>query len=290
MIVAVASGKGGTGKTTVAASLVRVWEGLQAAVDLDVEEPNLHLFLRPEMKSSQSAYMDVPVIDEEKCTLCGACVEICQFKAISKLGDKLLTFPEMCHACGGCKAVCPADAVSWGRRELGTVEAGSAFGAHFLMGRLRVGEAMSPPLMRSVKERLAETFGENQGDAIIDAPPGVSCPAMQAVMDADVLVLVTEPTPFGLHDFRLAWEAFSPLGKPMGAVVNRAGIGNDDVLKFCREKDLPVLAQIPFSRAVAEGYSQGRIIADLDEQHRSMFLDLRSAIQSLSTHSEVAHA
>ena len=209
MIIAVASGKGGTGKTTVTASLATVWDGPVLAVDLDVEEPNLHLFLHPTMAGSAPARLTVPVVDEAKCTYCGACADLCQFKAISVMGQLLLTFPEMCHGCGGCLAVCPEKALSPGQRELGEISWGQAGRGGFLSGRLRLGEAMSPPLMRLVKARLNQMLAAG-GDAVIDAPPGVSCPAVNAVLDSDVILLVTEPTPFGFHDFKLAWEAFAP--------------------------------------------------------------------------------
>lgn len=282
MIVAIASGKGGTGKTTVAAALARVWKRPLISVDLDVEEPNLHLFLRPDIEESAAAWLEVPVVDESKCTFCGACSEFCQFKAISVMGTLILAFPEMCHGCGGCIALCPEKALSPGKRELGEISMGDANGTKFLMGRLRVGEAMSPPFMRQVKSRLKDLITMHSCDAIIDAPPGVSCPAVNAVIDSDVIVLVTEPTPFGFHDFRLAMDAFSPLGKPMGAVINRAGIGNDEVYRFCSKEGIPVLAEIPFNRAVAEAYARGRIIADVSQELREIFVSLSEKIWELA--------
>lgn len=257
MIYAIASGKGGTGKTTVTASLAVLWGEPVTAVDLDVEEPNLHLFLKPTTMKSEPAYIEVPEVDEDKCTKCRACSELCQFKAISVMGDLLLTFPEMCHGCGGCIEVCPEEALTPGKRKLGEIITGEAGDNHFLMGRLRIGEAMSPPLMRQVMKRMPEAM--RQRDILIDAPPGVSCPAVSAVSNADCIVLVTEPTPFGFHDFKLAWEAFSPMGKPMGAVINRAGVGNNEVQDFCKEKSIPIWAEIPFDRAVAVAYSRGEV-------------------------------
>jgi MinD superfamily P-loop ATPase len=293
MIVAVASGKGGTGKTTVAASLAAIWDGPVTGVDLDVEEPNLHLFLHPAIAGSEMAHMTVPTLAESKCTYCGACSELCQFKAISVMGRLILAFPEMCHGCGGCIAVCPEKALSAGRRELGEISWGRAGGAGFLAGRLRIGEAMSPPLMRLVKARLDRALATKGGDAIIDAPPGVSCPAVNAVMDSDVILLVTEPTPFGVYDFKLTWEAFAPLEKPMGAVINRVGLGNDDIYRFCRENGLPILAEIPYDRAIAEAYSRGRIIADLSPGFKETFVTLRDKIRELAEPSQArgsAHA
>jgi MinD superfamily P-loop ATPase len=293
MIVAIASGKGGTGKTTVTASLATVWDGPLTAVDLDVEEPNLHLFLRPAIDGSEKACMTVPVVDESRCTYCGACSELCQYKAISVINQLVLTFPEMCHGCGGCLAVCPEKAISAGRRELGEISWGQAGAAGFLMGRLRIGEAMSPPLMRQVKSRLNRMLAAGGGDAVIDAPPGVSCPAVNAVIDSDAIVLVTEPTPFGFYDFQLAWEAFNPLGKPIGAVVNRAGLGNDSVYQFCSEKELPILAEIPFDRGIAEAYARGRIVAEVSQELKAIFVSLLGGIRNLAAQSrtqESAHA
>lgn len=290
MIVSIASGKGGTGKTTVAASLASIWEKSLVAVDLDVEEPNLHLFLNPRIGKITTAWLEIPVADESKCTLCGACSDLCQFKAISMMGTVLLTFTEMCHGCGGCIAVCPAKALSAGKRELGEICEGDVNGTQFLMGRLRVGEAMSPPFMRVVKSRLNEMIATDCRDAIIDAPPGVSCPAVNAVIDSDVIVLVTEPTPFGFYDFELAWEAFSPLGKPIGAVINRAGIGDRQVYHFCEEKRIPILAEIPYERAVAEAYARGRIIADISAEFRNIFISIREKIRDLAVASAIQEA
>ncbi|MDR3641954.1 MAG: ATP-binding protein [Humidesulfovibrio sp.] len=287
MIYAIASGKGGTGKTTVTASLAAVWDGPLTAVDLDVEEPNLHLFLAPEITAEEPAFLEVPVLDAARCILCGECAAFCQYKALSLMGKTLLVFPEMCHGCGGCIALCQEGALSPGGRELGHILEGSAGAARFLMGRLRVGEAMSPPLMRQVKARLRR---DAAGDVLIDSPPGVSCPAVNAVMDADVIVLVTEPTPFGLHDFRLAVEAFRPLGKPLGAVINRAGIGDGRVQDFCREAGVPVWAELPFSRAVAEAYSRGEVAARAVPEMRGMFLALMARMRGAAAASNPEEA
>ncbi|MFW5730978.1 MAG: 4Fe-4S binding protein [Desulfonatronovibrionaceae bacterium] len=282
MIISVASGKGGTGKTTVSASLATVWERPVAAVDLDVEEPNLSIFLHPEMSSEKKVYLQVPEVDESKCTLCGQCSDLCQFKAINIMGQTLMTFPEMCHGCGGCKAICPEKAISWGSRELGTMHKGRFGDSSFLMGTLRVGEAMSPPLMTRIKEELMLGVLRPGQDAVLDAPPGVSCPAVCAVMDSDFIVLVTEPTLFGLHDFKLAVEAFSPFKKPMAAVINRAGAGDDQVYRFCRDSNIPILASIPFDRDIAMGYSKGQVVAEMSRELKSLFTDMARSIVKIS--------
>jgi MinD superfamily P-loop ATPase len=279
MKVAIASGKGGTGKTTVSASLASIWPRPVVAVDLDVEEPNLHLFLNPEVLGSRKAFLQVPRADESKCNYCRACAEFCQFKAISVLGNVLLTFTDMCHGCGGCLAVCPQDALLPSRRELGEVVWGKAGAVRFLMGRSRIGEAMSPPLMREVKGKLDEMLLDAPGDVIIDAPPGVSCPAVNAVMDADAIVLVTEPTPFGLYDLQLAHAAFAPLGKPMGIVVNRAGLGENAVYDFSQSSGVPIWCEIPYSRDIATAYANGQIVANASEDLRTTFAGLGQAIE-----------
>jgi MinD superfamily P-loop ATPase len=289
---AIASGKGGTGKTTVSAALASVWAEVWhrpvAAVDLDVEEPNLHLFLRPRISRVQKAVLEIPVIDEAICTRCGACRELCQFGAVTILGDTPMVFAEMCHGCGGCRAVCPVGAVSAGEREIGQVEEGLAGDLLFLGGRLRVGEAMSPPLIRTVMARLAEHLAEAPSDAVLDAPPGTSCPAGAAVAQADCIVLVTEPTPFGVHDFRLAVESFAPLGKPMAVVINRAGSGDDTIYAVCREANLPILAEIPDDRAVAETYARGGLLPEVGPAYRQACLDLALAVGRLAK--EAPHA
>jgi MinD superfamily P-loop ATPase len=279
MKVAIASGKGGTGKTTVSASLASIWSRPVVAVDLDVEEPNLHLFLNPEVLGSRKAYLQVPRADESKCNYCRACAELCQFKAISVLGNVLMTFTDMCHGCGGCLAICPQGALLPSNRELGEVVWGKAGAVRFLMGRSRIGEAMSPPLMREVKGKLDAMLLDAPGDVIIDAPPGVSCPAVNAVMDADAIVLVTEPTPFGLYDLQLAHAAFAPLGKPMGIVVNRSGLGENAVYDFSQSSGIPIWCEIPYSRDIATAYANGQIVANASEDLRTTFVALGKAIE-----------
>lgn len=291
MRIAVASGKGGTGKTTVTASLVSVWPRPVVAVDLDVEEPNLHLFLKPDISRTWTADLEVPEADPEKCTRCMACADLCQFKAITVMADVLLTFPEMCHGCGGCIAVCPEGALIPGRRELGEISTGTAGDAGFVMGRLRVGEAMSPPLMRQVKTHLNEICSGPDTDVIIDAPPGVSCPAVSAVMDSDMIVLVTEPTPFGNYDLQLAYKAFSTLKIPMAVVVNRDGLGDDAVYTFCEAAGLPILSRIPYDGDIARTYAQGRIIAQETTALKALFTDMADGIRRMNAvGGEVTHA
>ncbi len=283
--LAVASGKGGAGKTTVSAALAAVWAEAVSrpvlAVDLDVEEPNLHLFLRPVIAASRRADLEIPVIDADACTRCGACREICQFGAVTILGDTPLVFDDMCHGCGVCLAVCPAGAMRPGSREVGRIEDGAAGAIGFVGGRLRVGEAMSPVLIRAVAAHvealLADLPEADRPDVLLDSPPGVSCPAVNAVATADAILLVAEPTPFGVHDFALAVEAFSPLGKPLAVVVNKAGEPGeaDEALDaLCRREALPILAAIPDDRAIAEAYARGRLLPDVSSQYRALCREL----------------
>ena len=283
MKVAIASGKGGTGKTMVTASLAVCWNSSALAVDLDVEEPNLHLFLQPQISGSQVAYMKVPVVDEKQCSFCRECSELCQFKAISVLNSVVLVFEEMCHGCGGCQAVCPQGAISLGSRVLGEISWGQSGRIGFMMGKLRVGEAMSPPLMRQVLNCMEQSkYLSHLTDVLIDAPPGVSCPAISAVIESDVIVLVTEPTPFGVFDLSLAYSAFKTLKKPMGVVINRAGIGNGQVYQFCQEVSLPVWAEIPYKRSIAEAYASGKVVAESSAKMRRLFNELSGKIQHVT--------
>jgi len=291
MIVAVASGKGGTGKTTVAAALVRVWTGSRVAVDLDVEAPNLHLFLSPTIAREDVATLTVPEVVPDLCDGCGECRDLCAFRAIALFGDFPVVFPELCHGCGGCLDVCRRGALKPGDRELGRVSRGlTDQGVRFLMGRSRVGEAQSPPLMRRVRAALYEMLEEAPADVIVDAPPGTSCPALEAVRDADLVLLVTEPTPFGLYDLKLARQAFRKLDRTMAAVVNRAGRGDRGVYDYCRAEGLPILAEIPFDREVARHYAGGGTLDGAGPVHAGRMETLARAVQDAVRGRAAEHA
>ncbi len=277
MIISIASGKGGTGKTTVATNLAVSVNGPVQLLDCDVEEPNAHLFLRPSIEETINVTTPIPEIDLEKCNQCKKCAEICRFRAIAVLGDTVLTFPELCHSCGGCMAVCPEGAITETGRELGVLEAGSMNGVSFVHGRLRVGEAMSPPLIRAVRDRTRA-----DGLTLIDAPPGTSCPVIAAMKDTDFVLLVTEPTPFGLHDLKLAVEAVKILKIPMGLVINRANMGDDKVRDYAHGQDLPILMEIPFDRRIAESYSRGEMFALALPEWKARFCGLIESIETLS--------
>ncbi len=266
MVISIASGKGGTGKTTVATNLaLSVGDGVQL-LDCDVEAPNAHLFIRPHFKRTELITIPVPVVDEEKCDYCGECAEICQFKAIAVIGETVLSFPELCHSCGGCTAVCPTGAITENGRELGIIRKGFFNGLEFVHGELRVGEAMSPPLIQKVRD-----FSHPKKLTIIDAPPGTSCPVIAAVKGSHFVLLVTEPTPFGLHDLKLAVSAVKLLGIPCGLVINRSDIGDDEVQAYAKRKDVPVLMQIPFDRRIAEAYSKGKMIVEILPEYKEKF-------------------
>ncbi len=257
MIISVASGKGGTGKTTVAVNLALALGNTQI-IDCDVEEPNVHLFLQPEIKESQRASVLVPEVDEKKCDFCGHCQKVCAYHAIAVIPLKEQTkgnvfiFPHLCHSCGACALLCPPKAIREIPKEIGTIEIGYQGDLQFVHGRLNIGEAMSPPLIRQVKEYINPTR-----TVIIDAPPGTSCPVVTSVKGSDFTILVTEPTPFGLNDLGLAVDVLKKLGIPFGVIINRFDIGDDKVESFCREKGIPVLMRIPFDREIAELYSNG---------------------------------
>jgi MinD superfamily P-loop ATPase len=276
MIISIASGKGGTGKTTVATNLaVSVASDVQL-LDCDVEEPNAHLFINPVIEAEKTVYTPVPQIDEEKCTFCKKCAEICRFKAIAVIGETVLTFPELCHSCGGCVEVCPEKAVTETGRELGSIEIGRKNNLGFVHGRLRVGEAMSPPLIRMVR-----SYTRPDQLTIIDAPPGTSCPVIAAMKGADFVLMVTEPTPFGLHDLKLAVEAVKLLGIPKGLVINRSDIGDDRVRSYAEQENLPILMEIPFDRQIAEVYSKGKLIVEEMPEWKENFFGLYRQIKKL---------
>ena len=274
MIISIASGKGGTGKTTIATNLaVSIGTNVQL-LDCDVEEPNAHLFIHPVFEETKTISTPVPRVDLDKCTRCGKCAEICQYKAIAVVGDTVLTFPELCHSCGGCMEVCPEDAISEKGRELGILQKGFFDGVEFIHGKLRIGEAMSPPLIKKVRlEALNDKF------TIIDAPPGTSCPVIAAIKDTDFVLMVTEPTPFGLHDLKLAVGAVKILGIPCGLVINRSDIGDEEVKSYAKKENLPVLMEIPFERRIAEAYSRGQMIIDVMPEWRNKFLELYDDIK-----------
>lgn len=274
MIIAVASGKGGTGKTTVAVNLARVRGAGVRLLDCDVEEPNAHLFIAGELCGEpETVSIPVPEVDAALCDGCGACSRFCAYKALAVLAKRVLVFPEMCHGCGGCLRVCPKGAIREVPKRIGVVETLRSGDITLIQGRLDVGVAMAPPLIRAVKVKIPKEV-----DAILDAPPGTSCPVIATLRETDYVVLVTEPTPFGLNDLKLAVAVVRELRLPFGVVVNRAGSGDDRVADYCREEWIPVLAEIPDDRRIAEAYSRGVLAVDALPEYREMFLKLFNKI------------
>lgn len=287
MLIAVASGKGGTGKTTLAVNLaVALNENGKRVTyaDCDVEEPNGGLFLNPKIDKTMQVGLPVPQVDDEKCDGCGKCGEICRFSAIVVLAGKPLTFPELCHGCGGCALVCGPKAITEVPRNMGEIEIGKAGEINYIAGRLTIGEAMPVPLIREVKNSLPSA-----DYTLIDAPPGTSCPVIEAVKGADFIVLITEPTPFGLNDLQLAVEMVREMKLPFGVALNRAGIGDDRVKEYCRQEDIQLLAEIPNDRRIAEAYSRGELIIQALPEYKDYFTDIIEMISGIVNEQSSLH-
>jgi MinD superfamily P-loop ATPase len=249
--VAIASGKGGTGKTSVAVNLA-VSLGSVQLLDCDVEEPNAYLLLHAEQKKQEPVYVAIPKIDEAKCTRCGSCAKVCQYNAILALKQQILLFPELCHSCGGCMLFCPEDAITEEKHRIGSLYYGCSNDVELVYGELEVGKPMPVPIIKAVKQQISKNK-----NIIIDSPPGTSCSFVETVRGSDFCVLVTEPTPFGLHDLTIAVEVLRKIHVPFGVVVNRAGVGDRKVYDYCTKEGIPLLLEIPYDRRIAEFYSRG---------------------------------
>ena len=253
MIISIASGKGGTGKTTIAVNLaLSLPKGTVQLIDCDVEEPNSHLFLNPTILQVSSMGIPVPRIDESKCTYCGKCAKVCEYHAIAVILKNVLVFDELCHGCGACSYLCPERAIFEVEREIGIIQEGSANGIPFANGVLNVGEPMASPLIRKTKEKI-----QKEKIVILDAPPGTACPVIETVKGSDFCLLVTEPTPFGLNDLELAVGMLERLGIPTGVAINKADVGDRKVWDYCDSQNIPILMEIPMDRQIAESYSRG---------------------------------
>jgi MinD superfamily P-loop ATPase len=299
MIIAVASGKGGTGKTTVATSLALAVAATDSRnptkqsvhsahyhpepgegplfLDCDVEEPNAALFLKPGLNHCEEVGILIPEVDFGRCTYCGRCAEVCVWHAIAVIGQKVLIFPELCHGCGSCTLNCPEDAIHEVLHVMGSLDSGQAGPIAFGHGILNVGEAMAVPIIRQLKAKHMANTGH--GVTILDASPGTSCPVVETMRGAGFVLLVTEPTPFGLHDLRLAVQvARDELGLPVGVVVNRDGVGDAGVDEYCAAEGIPILMRIPLDRRIAEAISGGEALVDALPEYRPWFLDLYEQI------------
>lgn len=274
MIISIASGKGGTGKTTVATNLAFSLKSSVQLLDCDVEEPNDHIFVKPQIEKIETVSIPVPQIDESKCNFCGKCAEVCAYNALVVLEDTVLTFPNLCHGCGACSILCPQKAITEVNKEIGVVEIGSSGNLQFIYGKLNIGEAMAPPLIRAVKNYINPTR-----IAIIDAPPGTSCPVIASIKDSDFCILVTEPTPFGLNDLVLAVEVLRKIKIPFGVVINRSDIGDGKVESYCKENRIPILMRIPFDKEIAILYSNGELIVKNKKEYINKFQELFERIK-----------
>ncbi len=261
MKIAIASGKGGTGKTTLSSNLAAYISEKEKVVlcDLDVEEPNSGLFINGQLLHKEDKYKMVPQWDENKCTFCGQCQEVCNFNAIMKLDTQVIVFPELCHSCYACSELCPSQALPMVTEKMGELKHFQAGDLSFIESHLDVGREQAVPLIAQTIEYVDKHFCE-ETIKLYDSPPGTSCPVIEATKDVDFVILITEPTPFGFHDIKLAIETMKKMEKDFGVIINRYGIGNDDVLNYCKDNDIPLLAKIPNDRYIAELYSNGELI------------------------------
>lgn len=279
MIISVASGKGGTGKTMVATSFAfSLKNDFQVQLlDADVEEPNSHIFLKPVFDKTDEVSVTVPSVNKDRCNYCGTCAEVCAFNAIAVVKDVVLTFPELCHGCGACSYLCPRQAISEIPNRIGVVETGSAGKISFVQGKLGIGQTMPTPVVRKVKD-----YVNRKKIAIIDAAPGTSCPVIAAIKGSDFCLLVTEPTPFGLNDLKLAVETVRQLEVPYGLVLNRTGVGDSGVEEYCRRENIPILLTIPLDLNIARFYSEGITLAEGMPEWQKEFREVLQKIQEIT--------
>ena len=273
MILSVASGKGGTGKTTVSTNLA-LSIGNAQFLDCDVEEPNANIFINAKIKEREDVSVSIPKIDKEKCDYCGKCSEFCAYNALAVVSKTVLVFPELCHSCGGCEIVCPNDAVNWDKRIVGKIEHGQADGIDFYHGLLNVGEMQAIPVIKALKRKV-----DKNKDVIIDVPPGTSCPVIESITGSDYCILVTEPTPFGFNDLKLAVEVVKHLNIPFGVIINRDGIGDKKVELYCRNENMPILLKIPEKKTIANLYSKGIALVKKSYEWREIFYSIFTMIK-----------
>jgi len=276
MIISIASGKGGTGKTTIAVNLALSLENNAQFLDCDVEEPNAYIFLKPQITQMYPVSIPIPKVDESKCVHCSICQKICAYHAIIVIKNRVLVFPELCHGCGGCSLLCPEKAITEINKEIGHVYIGNSNNLQFIQGELNIGEPMPTPVIKAVKQSI-----DLSKVVIIDSPPGTSCPVIESVKKSDFCILVTEPTPFGLNDLMLAVGLLRKLNIPFGVVINRSDLGNDETDRYCENEDIPVLMRIPFKREIAEAYSRGIPLVEAFPDYKEDFQNLFDKIKQL---------
>jgi MinD superfamily P-loop ATPase len=275
LIISVASGKGGTGKTTIAVNLALSLSNVQL-LDCDVEEPNCHIFIKPVFENKNTVFIPIPQVDQKKCDGCGRCQEVCVYNAIAIVNRKVLIFPELCHGCGSCAYFCPHGAIKETNKDIGIIEIGKSGEIQFIHGKLNIGKMMAPPVIRAVKKHI-----NKKKTVIIDVPPGTSCPVITAIKDTDFVILVTEPTPFGLNDLSLAVEVVRKLKIPFGVIINRSDLGNKKTDEYCTGENIPILMRIPFSKKIAEIYSRGDSIIGTLPEYREKFQRLFKKIRKV---------
>ncbi|MDD3365887.1 MAG: ATP-binding protein [Sphaerochaetaceae bacterium] len=280
MKIAVASGKGGTGKTFVTVNLARSIGTPVAVLDCDVEAPNSSLFLRGEFVSEQAATLLIPRVNEELCDGCRVCADVCEFNAIAVIAGTPLIFEDLCHGCGACARFCPQGAITEVPHKIGMITVSASQNITLVEGRLDVGKALSVPVIRQVKAHEAATKYET---ILLDAPPGTSCPVVWTLSGCDAVVLVAEPTPFGLHDLEIAVETAQEIGIPLGVVINKDGLGDDRVLTYCNEKKIPILGKIKHDRRIAETYARGGMIVEEIPEYQAVFSRMWDQVQELAT-------
>jgi len=277
MIISVASGKGGTGKTTVSTNLALSIGNVQF-FDCDVEEPDSNIFLKADIFESENVNVLIPEIDKKKCTFCGKCSEFCRYNALAVIKKEVLVFPDLCHSCGGCDLVCPVKAIKYNLRTIGKIEHGKKEGIEFYQGLLNIGEVQAIPVLKSLKKKI-----DKDKTVILDAPPGTACPFVETVENSDYCILVTEPTPFGLNDLKIAVDTVRLLGVPFGVIINRDGVGDNKVELYCNYEKIPVLAKIPQSTEIAELYSNGtpfvEDLPDWKDEFKKIFSEIKEEVE-----------
>jgi MinD superfamily P-loop ATPase len=274
MIIAVTSGKGGTGKTLVSTSIAKSIKNVQF-LDCDVEEPNSCYLLNPEIKEVIPVMTFIPEINSEKCNFCKICQEKCRYNAIAVLKDKVMVFQELCHHCGACVYLCPQKAMVEKEMQLGIIEKGEADGIEFLAGKLDIGQPVAPPLIKELKKYI-----DRDKNVILDSSPGVACPVINTLYQSDFVIMVTEPTPFGFYDLKLTVEICENLNLKKGVIINRAGQGDEIIEDYCRENNIPVLLKIPFKREIAVGYSNSIPLCDVLPEYKDKLAEVHERIVS----------
>ena len=280
MRIAVASGKGGTGKTTIATSLALclVSNGEVHYVDCDVEAPNGHIFLKPQITHQSNAVIRIPVINKDICSLCGRCVEVCQFHALAKIGKTIMTFPQLCHGCGSCTINCPEHAIDELANPIGVIESGvTAHGLIFSQGRLNISEPMATPIIRQLKR----TISVNDSIVVLDAPPGASCSVVETLRNVDFVLLVSEPTPFGVHDLKQMMGIVTEMGIPAGVIINREKSSFSPLEDLCSDFHVPILMHIPFDRQIAAGLAEGQSLIEINPNYSQRLQDVYHQISSI---------